>query len=92
VAGKNDTAVGLAADLQLVSEFAGTDIVRVEYSGSHTQMRLQLKPGCSIMAECYPSQNIRFGAEAESESVGQAQFWETVAGVVYEKIKPTERR
>lgn len=31
-----NTAVGLAADLQLVSKFAGTDIVRVEYSGSHT--------------------------------------------------------
>ena len=48
MAGKNDTAVGLAADLQLVSEFAGTDIVKVEYNGSHTQMRLQLKPGCRL--------------------------------------------
>jgi len=44
------------------------------------------------MAVCYPSQKNQVWAEAESESGGQAQFWETVAGVVYEKLKPTERR
>ena len=55
-------------------------------------MRLQLKPGCSIMAPCYPSQKKQVWAETESGSGGEVRFWETVAGVVYEKLKPTERR